>query len=115
MTDAPAPGGYPVDVPPEVLEACCAAYEAALRDELEARIVVPDDLTTHAEVRALLAVLPRLLRDELLRHVEAAFPDGEEVDGHVYALERLLESVMGRATTLDRWVVARTRREEDPR
>lgn len=112
---ASADDDYPVDVPPDVLRACCDAYDAAYRAELEARIVVPDDLTTHAEVRALLAVLPRLLRDELLRHVEAAFPDDEEVDGHVYALERLLESMMTRATALDRWVVARTRREEDPR
>lgn len=103
--DRPTPDyPYPVDVSPEVLEACCGAYEAARHDELTARIVVPDDLTTHAEVRALLAVLPRLLRDELLRHVEAAFPYGEEVDGYVYALDRLLESVTTRVITLDRWI-----------
>lgn len=106
MTDP----SYPVDASSEAQRVCCDAYDAARRDELRARIVVPDNLTSHAEVRALVATLPYVVRDELGRLIHDAFGDDYDDSDYHRVLESLRDAVVSRYEELDRYVETHSRR-----
>lgn len=102
MTGEPTTDDYPVDVSVEVLRRVCDTYQA----ELSAAVTdYGDDPSTHAEVRAALAVLPRVVRDELRALLDGAFPS-DDCDWH-YALEDLHDQLVGRLRRLDAWLANR--------
>lgn len=91
--------GYPLDVPADVLRRVCDAYKA----ELFAAVTDHrDHPSTHAEVRAALAVLPLAVRDELRALLDRAFPS-DDCDWH-YALEDLHHQLTERLAALDAWL-----------
>lgn len=97
---------YPVDLSADAAHAACSAYGRALVDLVEHRPGDPGyrlaDPATHVEAHAVRAALPYVLRDELARLLDAAFPD-DDVDYH-YGLEELREGVQRRHAELDRYL-----------